>query len=81
MRAEGIERDAMQIVRREILTLMAGELSGLSQKKFVERLMSVSGLPKRALSKATRIVLAMALQKKCGTDKLPIYAGGSPNEV
>lgn len=81
MRAERIERDAMQIVRHEILTLTAGELNGLSQKKFVERLMSVSGLPKRALSKATRIVLAMALQKKCSADKLPTYVGGSPNGV
>lgn len=73
--------DAMQLVQREILILNAGELDGLSQKKFVERLMSVSGLPKRALSKATQIVLAMALQKKCGTDKLPTYVGGSPSGV
>lgn len=79
MRAERIERDAIQVVRREISTLTAAELGCLSQKKFVERLMSVSGLPKRPLSKATRTVLAMVLQQKCGTDKLPTDAGDSSN--
>lgn len=65
-RAESIKCGAIQIVQLEFLNLTDGQLRGLSQKKFVERLMSISGLPKRALSEATRIVLAAALQQKCG---------------
>ncbi|MGH8158210.1 MAG: TniQ family protein [Rhodanobacter sp.] len=80
-RMESIERRAAQVVQREFLTLTDGQLQGLSQKKFVERLMLTSGLPKRVLSKATRMILVAALQQRRGTDKVQTQLGETPNGV